>query len=143
MLYLSERYNIERDEWRVLDEPLVPVVFKVHESSRVEHHGYLIVDVELYLEGFKVHGGFGLGRRDLQSTTAALNLAAGMDWGRASQGNERVFTCMYTLREFFKMFLSQMKHTHLHLLQPDTMSAICLYTYLWEFRQDLQLSNAN
>ena len=57
-------------------EPLVPVVFEVHESSRVEHHGYLIIDVKVHLEGFKGHGGLGFGRCDLQPSAAALNLTA-------------------------------------------------------------------
>lgn len=58
------------------DKPLVSVVFKIHETSRVEHHGYLTINVELHLEGFKGYGGLRLRRRDLQSSAAALNLTA-------------------------------------------------------------------
>ena len=51
-------------------------MFKVHESSRVKHHCYLIVDIEVHLEGFKGYGRLGLGGCNLQSTAAALNLTA-------------------------------------------------------------------
>ena len=61
-------------------------MFKVHEPSRVEHHGYLVVDVEFHLERFKGHGGFGLCRCDLQSTTAALNLTAAVERGHVASG---------------------------------------------------------
>lgn len=61
---------------RLHGEPLVPVVLEVHEPSRVEHHGYLIVDVELHLEGFKGHRGLCLGRCDLQPSATPLNLTA-------------------------------------------------------------------
>ena len=68
-------------------EPLVPVVFEVHESSGVEYHGYLIVDVKVHLEGFKGHGGLGLGRCDLQPSAAALNLAAAR---RSRRGHDSI-----------------------------------------------------
>ena len=76
-------------------EPLVPVVFKVHESSGVEDHGYLIVDVKVHLEGFKGHGGFGLGRCDLQPSAAPLNLTAARRCRlrRGHDNIEIIYTC--------------------------------------------------